>query len=294
MQKKRKGTYGIIIALIVMICILSLGGLGLVGILLVNYSPSHFSTAVITSEPADSSAYIARLSIEGNISSYDMYGMYDHQWTLDQIDFLMDDEYNQALLLYINSPGGNIYESDELYLKLLEYKETTGRPIYAYMAQEAASGGFLAAMAADEIYASRMTITGSIGVLLDTYNISQYYEEQGIFHESITSGENKDMGMTKPLTDEQREIYQAIVDEMHQYFIQAVAESRDLSENQVEEIADGRIYSAQQALDLGLIDGLCTYDSLESQLLEEYGLESDGIWDLGYSEGAYPTEYASY
>ena len=97
--------------------------------------------------------YIAVLNIEGAMSENDGY-TYDQQYLLDSIEEIMDNDYNVGLLLRIDSPGGAVYQIDELYLKLMEYKETTGRPVYAAVESYAASGGYYAACAADKIYAN--------------------------------------------------------------------------------------------------------------------------------------------
>ena len=128
-----------------------------------------------------------------------------------ELERLIDDENNKGILLYINSPGGGTYESDEMYLELKKYKEKTGRPIYAYYAQTAASGALYISMAADEIYANRMTMTGSIGVIMQNYDASGLMEKLGIKSDNIVSGRNKGMGGYDGLTDEQKQILQSMV-----------------------------------------------------------------------------------
>ena len=117
--------------------------------------------------------YIGVLFVEGSITSsnIDSWGIpfgYQHQFTLAKIDSLIDDSDNKGLILYVDSPGGGIYESDELYLKLVEYKELTGRPVYSYMGSMAASGGYYVSAPADKIIANRNCWTGSIGVTIGT------------------------------------------------------------------------------------------------------------------------------
>ena len=167
---------------------------------------------------------------------------------------------NKGIILYIDSPGGGVYESDEMYKKLMRYKELTGRPVYAYMAATAASGGLYVSMAADSIFANRMTLTGSIGVISSAYDLSGLMDKLGIEETNIKSGANKDMGGYAGYNDEQTQIMQSIIDEYFNYFVQVISSSRGLTEEQVREIADGRVYSATQAQELGLIDGVCDYD----------------------------------
>ena len=215
--------------------------------------------------------YVEGVIAEGEVA-------YNHAWTLNQIDRFTYDKTNKGIFLYVNSPGGGVYESDELYLKLMEYKELTGRPVYAYMAQTAASGGLYVSMAADKIYANRMTMTGSIGVIMSMTDTTGLQELIGVKTENIVSGQNKAMG--NPLTDEQRDIFQSLIDESYNIFVEVVAEGRDLSIEKVKELADGRIYSPVQAKDLGLIDEISTLEEAMAAMQVDNGLE-DCQW---YSE----------
>lgn len=186
---------------------------------------------------------------------------YDHNATLRYIDELIEDETNTGIFLDVDSGGGTVYESDEMYLKLMEYKQKTGRPIHAYFNSTAASGAYYIACAADYISANRNSWTGSIGVIISTTNVSGLYEKLGIEEILITSGGNKGMGSAgSEMTEEHIAIYQALVDESYNQFVGVVAEGRNLSEERTREIADGRIYSAWQALDIGLIDEVMSYE----------------------------------
>ena len=137
--------------------------------------------------------YIAVVEVAGTIQEqtestgiFDVSEGYQHVTTLEYIDRVMADSNNTGILLYVDSPGGTVYESEELYLKLLEYKEQTGRPIWGYMAHYAASGGYLISMACDKIYANPNTTTGSIGVIMSGLDITGLYEKLGIRYFSIT------------------------------------------------------------------------------------------------------------
>ena len=211
--------------------------------------------------------YVALLQIDGELSETDY--IYDHVGTLDVLKDLADDEDNDALLLYLNTPGGNMYESDELYHALMVYRQDTGRPIYGYMAQECCSGGMLVAMAADELYASRMTIAGNIGVYMTSVSDAELYKKLGVELEYIATGENKVPGYPE-LTDEQREIYRAMVEESFDFFKEAIASARGLNEEQMASFTDGRLLTAIQAQELGLIDGVMYYDELVDALSEKY------------------------
>lgn len=203
--------------------------------------------------------YVASLYIEGEIT--DTGDTYNQEWLLQTIDDLKNDKRNLAILLYINSPGGGVYQADDVYLALQDYK-TAGKKVYAYMGPLAASGGYYISCAADKIYANRNTLTGSIGVIAgESVDLTGLMEKYGIKSETITAGKNKNMfNYNCPLTDEQRRIMQGVADECYDQFTGIVASCRRLSKKQVISLADGRIYTAQQALKYGLIDGIGSWD----------------------------------
>lgn len=199
---------------------------------------------------------------------------YNHKKTLSYIDSMIEADNNKGILLYVDSPGGGVYESDELYIKLKEYKEKTGRPIWTYMGAQACSGGYYISMASDKIYANRNTWTGSIGVIMSLTNMKGLYDKLGIQEIDITSGPNKAMGSSGlEMTEEQRAILQSMVDEAYEQFAGIVAEGRKMNINVVKPIADGRIYTAKQALDLGLIDNIDTYANMKQAMLDSIGQE---------------------
>ena len=205
------------------------------------------------------SKHIAVLDIDGEMSDSSSTS-YDHYWIINTIDDLMDNPMNKGIFLRINTPGGSVYYSDELYNKLIEYKKTTKNPVYVYMEDMAASGGYYVSAAADKIYANRNCWTGSIGVTTGTMiNVKGLLEKLGIKTETITSGRNKSMGSsTEDMTDEQRKIMQSLIDESYERFINIVADGRKIDIEKVREIADGRIYTATQAKDLNLVDKICS------------------------------------
>ena len=219
--------------------------------------------------------YIAVVRVQGTIQEQTTTGMfevpvgYQHITTMEYIDDLMNDDNNQGILLYVDSPGGTVYESEELYLKLKEYKERTDRPVWDYMAHYAASGGYMISMASDKIYANPNTTTGSIGVIMSGYDMSGLYEKLGIRYISLTSGENKD---SSKMTDEQIAIYQGQVDEYYNKFVSIVSEGRGMTEEEVKALADGRVYTANQALNNGLIDEISLYEDMTMAMCSELGV----------------------
>lgn len=220
--------------------------------------------------------FIAVVPVEGTIqatadsSVYGTSNAYNHDLMMEYIDHLIESNNNKGIILSMDTPGGTVYEADELYLKLKEYKEKTNRPVWAYMKSYCCSGGVYIASSADEQYANRNTTTGSIGVIISSYDMSALYEKLGIKEVNIVSAENKDMGSAgKPMTQEQIAIYQSVVDEAYNQFVDIVAEARNLSVAEVKKLADGRIYTAKQAEEHGLIDGIMGeeefYDYVEKQ-----------------------------
>lgn len=225
-----------------------------------------------------SSPFVGVVRVEGEISDTSASSMlsssqeYNHLATLDYIDKLADSSYNEGILLYVDSPGGNTYETAELYNKLMDYKDITGRPIWAATGSYACSGGYYICMAADKIISNENGITGSIGVRITLMDASKLYKKLGIEEVDITSGENKAMGSSAvKLTDEQTQIYQDVVDEAYDQFVGVVEKGRGLSNKEVISAADGRIYTSKQALDLKLIDELGTFEDAQNEFLEYLG-----------------------
>ncbi len=239
--------------------------------------------AALTGAKADlpSRPYVGVIGIDGEIGPsagrLSSGSLYDHDMYINYVDDMIKDYDNKGIFLYVDSPGGTVYESDEMYLKLMEYKERTGRPIWAYFAEEACSGGYYISMAADKIYANRNCWTGSIGVIVSLMNCEKLYEKIGIEEIDIASGENKAMGSAgAELTDEQRDILQDLVDEAYGQFLEVVGRGRSMDESLVREVADGRIYSAKQAVENGLIDEIGSIDDAKTDFVKAAGL-NEGI-----------------
>ena len=222
--------------------------------------------------------YIGTIYIEGTISE-DAGGTYNHQYLLNAIDAMIADDENKGMILYVDTPGGSVFASDELYFKIREYQEKTERPVYASMQSMAASGGYYISAPCDKIIANRNCWTGSIGVTLGTmYDISELLDNLGIKTNTITSGANKAMGSSvEPMTSEQRAIFQSMVDEAYEQFVGIVAEGRDMKLSKVKKLADGRIYTAKQALDNGLIDQIGTFEEAAEDMKKTYELENCAV-----------------
>jgi protease IV len=163
----------------------------------------------------------------------------------------------RAVVVRINSPGGTVTASDIIFRELEQFRNATGVPIVASMMDVAASGGYYIALAADTIVAHPTTVTGSIGVIMISVNAEGLMQKVGLVANTIKSGERKDMGSPfRPLTAEERAIFQSVIDDLQRQFVAKVVERRRLPEATARGLADGRIYTAPQALDKGLVDAI--------------------------------------
>ena len=161
----------------------------------------------------------------------------------------------RAVVLRINSPGGTVTASDIIFRELQEFKRVTGLPVIASMLDVAASGGYYIALAADTIVAHPTTVTGSIGVIMISLNAEGLMQKVGLATATIKSGERKDMGSPfRQLTAEERSIFQSVIDHLHRQFVAKVVERRHIPDATAATLADGRIYTAEQALGHKLVD----------------------------------------
>lgn len=173
----------------------------------------------------------------------------------EQLRRVEEDPSVKALVLRINSPGGEVVATDELHTRLLRLKQVRRIPIVVSMGSTAASGGYYLATAGDAIFANPNTLTGSLGVIFNLLNYSEAANKLGVHQFAIKSGRFKDIGSPfRPLTTPERQIFQSLVNESYQKFVDVIVKGRNLSRQRVLEIADGRVYSGEQAKRLGLID----------------------------------------
>jgi protease IV len=177
---------------------------------------------------------------------------------IEKLDKAQADRNVRALVLRINSPGGGVTASDIMYHRIQKYKAATGNPVIAVLMDVAASGGYYIACAADVIVAHKTTITGSIGVIVQAVSFAGTMEKIGVTTQAITSGKMKDMGSPlKPLDPADATVLQGVVDDFYGKFVAVVDAGRPkLNIDQVKKLADGRIYTADEALKNGLVDSL--------------------------------------
>ena len=211
---------------------------------------------------------------------------YHHRWLLDRIEDMKSDGKNKGMILFVNTPGGSVYASDEMYLAIQDYRKKTGRPVYSYMASQATSGGYYISAPCDRIVANRNCWTGSIGVTMGTmYDVTEMLRKMGVRTVTITSGKNKAMGSpTTAMTSRQKKIMQSLVDEAYDQFVDIVADGRKLSKTAVRKIADGRLYTAKQAKARGLVDQIGTLQDAERDMKARFHLRGCKVEEISYDD----------
>jgi protease IV len=210
--------------------------------------------------------HVARLNVSGIIT--------EDRKLLDAIRAAGRDANVSALIVSINSPGGSVSGGESLYRAIKGVAEK--KPVVAVMGGLAASAGYMIAMPANRVFASESTITGSIGVLLETVEASSLLQKIGVDAEAITSGPLKDQpSFTRPLTPEGREVLKGLVLDMYDQFVAMVALGRHMEPDAVRALADGRAYTGRQALKLGLIDAIGDEQDARTWLETEKGLPKD-------------------
>ncbi len=301
--KKKGGAFFLAIVLILAFVVVALGILKTFGVIKFPAPSSKIEKAGRNSSPINidfsnfklkrigsKEKYVARLYITGVIQ--DANETYNQEWLLDTIEDLEKDENNVGIMLVIDSPGGAVYEADETYLALRKYKNS-GKEIWAYFKSMAASGGYYIACAADYIYANRNTLTGSIGVIFGpTFDATVLLDKIGVKATSFASGRNKGMlNFNSPLTPEQQKIMQSLVDETYEQFVGIVAQGRKKSIDEVKALADGRVYTANQAKANGLIDNVGTLENAEDRMKERLAISLNLSGDAADGIEFYDYEY---
>jgi protease-4 len=178
----------------------------------------------------------------------------------------------KAVVVRVNSPGGSAVASNEIYHRLLDFE----KPVVVWMGEIAASGGYYIACGADYTFAHPDTLTGSIGVISQFINVEDLMDEVGIDVMVITSGPYKDLGSSfRGMTEEEKALWQTIITETYEEFVEVVTKARDLPIEEVRAIADGRIYTGRQALELGMVDDVGRLDNAIARAAELGGIEGE-------------------
>lgn len=218
---------------------------------------------------------ILLVDIEGIISSLASPGFFEREGDiLSRIYYRLEkaaqDKTVKGVILRLDTPGGEVTASDILYNEVLKFKEKTGLPVVGLMMGVAASGGYYVASACDYIIAHPSTLTGSIGVISVFPNLQELFSKVGIKVNVIKSGQMKDSGgFWRDVTEEEKKVFQTIIDDYYQKFLEAVHQSRKdyLSREELARIADGRVYTSSQAFDLKLIDEIGYFDQALKKIL---------------------------
>lgn len=217
-------------------------------------------------------------------------GIFDARPAVENIEKLGKLSQVKALVLRIESPGGGVGPTQEIYEAVRRFRKS-GRKVIASLGGVAASGGYYIAVASDKIYANPGTITGSIGVIMVLPNVEKVFGSLGISFNVIKSVPYKDLASPlRAMTAKEREILQQLVDDTYKQFVRAVAEGRKMSEEKTRTVADGRIYTGERAKRLGLVDKLGSQRDAVMEAAHLAGIKGEphiielesrkGIWSL--------------
>jgi protease-4 len=232
----------------VLIVLITAGVLGVVFFAVLFLGARLTGRSTSAALPVVGSDRVALVKIEGVLVTS------DH--VVDELHGYAEDSSIKAIVIRIDSPGGGVVPSQEIY-NAVKYARKEGKKVVVSMGSVAASGGYYVAAAADKIVANPGTLTGSIGVKMEFANLEKLLEKIGVQGMIVKSGEYKDIGSPfRVMTEPEKKLLQGVIDDVHSQFIAAVAEGRQLQEADVRAIADGRIFTGQQALTLKLVDQL--------------------------------------
>ena len=219
---------------------------------------------------------IQKISIEGEIGA-EMTNTYSRASVINQIKEAKSNSNVKAIVLAVNTPGGGVYETAELYNEL----KNSGKDVYVSMKKQATSGGYYVSMAAKKIFANTETTTGSLGVIMSYVSAQKFLNDHGIKQETIRSGEQKAVGgLTEDLPESTRKIYQEQNKEAYDRFVKAIAQGRSMSEDEVRKLADGRTYTGTQAVENKLIDKIGTEEDLINFIKEDKKLSNPKVIEL--------------
>ena len=230
----------------------------------------------LTLVDGNSDETIQKISIEGEIGA-EMTNTYSRASIINQIKEAKSNSNVKAILLSVNTPGGGVYETAELYNEL----KNSGKDVYVSMKKQATSGGYYVSMAAKKIFANTETTTGSLGVIMSYVSAQKFLNDHGIKQETIRSGEQKAIGgLLEDLPESTRKIYQEQNKEAYDRFVKAIAQGRNMSEDEVRKLADGRTYTGTQAVENKLIDKIGTEEDLINFIKEDKKLSNPKVIEL--------------
>lgn len=200
----------------------------------------------------------------------------DSKRILDSLKDFVKDKSVKGIILRIDSPGGAVAPSQEIYSAVMKIHEKGEKKVVASFGNVAASGGYYIAAAADQIVTNAGSITGSIGVIMEMTNIEVLLDKVGVESYVVKSGEFKDIGnITRPMTPRERQIIQSVIDDVYMQFVEDVARGRGMDVAKVKQLANGSVFSGRQALGLGLVDKIGTFDDAVKMTAELAGIEGE-------------------
>ena len=256
MARKRDVVAGVIIAVVMV------GALGMFGLMFIG----------LMSESGD----VSLGGFGDNVGVIEVFGVINEEMgrpLIDQLDRWTENDNVRAIVIHVNSPGGGVAISQEIYDAVKRAREA--KPVVAAMASVAASGGYYIACAADRIIANPGTLTGSIGVIFEFHTAGKLLDKVGIGTETIKSGELKDVGSySREMTKKEELMLRSVVMDTYEQFVDAVAEGRGMDRDEIYPLADGSVFTGLQAQNLGLVDtlgGLVEAVNLAADLSEMEG-----------------------
>ncbi|MFS0574856.1 signal peptide peptidase SppA [Sporosarcina sp. 179-K 3D1 HS] len=216
----------------------------------------------------------------GDASSIFLPSGYNHGLFLKQMNNILEDDSIKGLILKVNSPGGGVIESADIYDSIRLIQEERNIPVYVSMGGMAASGGYYISASADKIFVNRETITGSIGVIMESLNYSKLAEKYGIGFNTIKTGPYKDiMSGAREMTEEERAMLQDMINDSYERFVDIIEEGRGMSEADVKKVADGRIMNGRQAIEAGLADDFGKTGDVISAMKEDHDLQDATVFE---------------
>ena len=231
-------------------------------------------------EDGDKKNKIALISYEGAIGDGEVYDSF-----MEQLDDIYKDDSVKGVIMQVNSPGGAVYNSEQIANKIKEIQTDKKIPVFTVMKTMAASGGYYISAPTDKIYASNETLTGSIGVIMSSRSFQGLFEKYGIKEQNITTGKMKDAGsIGKDMTDEQKKYFQDLINSSFDRFIKVVSQGRSMKEDEVRKLADGRVYDGAQAKNNGLVDKIGNLDDAIEDMKKDYKLNNPEVFEYEGSD----------
>ena len=200
-------------------------------------------------------------SLSGRVGLVDVIGgIEESEPVVDQLDRMERDSSVRAVVVRLDSPGGGVAASQEIYEAVRRVRDA-GKPVVASLGGVAASGAYYVACAADSIVSNPGTLTGSIGVIMTFPNTEELFRKVGLRFDVVKTGKFKDIGsMSRPMTDDERRLLEEVLGNVYEQFVDAISEGRGLDRAEILPLADGRIFSGDQALEYGFVDRMGDLD----------------------------------